>query len=44
MEVSTAELMLCITGAVLVGKYLGWEPEPDYYDLKKFNDDDDGCK
>ena len=43
MEVSTAELMVCVVGAVLVGKFLGWEPEPEYYNLEEY-DDDDGCK
>ena len=44
METPVAEVMLCLIGAFLVGKYLGWEQEPDeYYDLSKY-DDDDGCK
>ncbi len=44
METSIAEVMVCFIGAFLVGKYLGWEPEPEYYDLSKYDDDDDMCK
>jgi hypothetical protein len=43
MEASLTEVMVCLIGAFLCGKFLGWEPEPEFNNYEE-HDDDDGCK
>ena len=43
MEATLAEVMVCFIGAFLIGKYLGYETEPEFNNYED-HDDDDGCK
>jgi hypothetical protein len=43
MEASITEVMVCLTGAFLVGKFLSYEAEPEFNNYEEY-DDDDGCK